>query len=308
MMQRLPAEFRQAVISCLILFVWNQTTVASADEFSAMANQHTWVWSLDLESEESQRLFPIVNAAAVHELAVSSDGRTFAYSGRPVGNVRNQRIRIWTCDAAGENVRDLGCGRMPSWSPQGKRLVFSRIESEAGVWIMRADGRDQKILDAQGSAASWSADGRQIAWLRPIAGKLSVVLYDVAEDDFDVVTTDVEFPPAPFSGQLKWSPQNTKLCLVAGNNKERAWLMTLNASQPANLRRLDEQRRSFSEPPVWLSGVTVLHEGQCYSMNDTASGLSPQSNQKGQLVREAGVFADMSRDARVVYYLKQSSE
>src|SRR5207244_616815 len=57
----------------------------------------------------------------------------------------------------------------PAWSPDGKRIAFTRIDytkaPDYGVYVMNADGTGAtKILDDAGEPA-WSPDGKSIAFL-----------------------------------------------------------------------------------------------------------------------------------------------
>jgi len=60
---------------------------------------------------------------------------------------------------------NLGPGNCPTWSPDGKQIVF-RLNSGAageqpGIWTMNADGTGRKRL-AGGNRPDWSPDGKWI--------------------------------------------------------------------------------------------------------------------------------------------------
>jgi TolB protein len=54
----------------------------------------------------------------------------------------------------------------PTWSPDGKRLLFSStVQHNAHLYVVRADGTGQRNLgsvDDPFPAASWSPDGKRI--------------------------------------------------------------------------------------------------------------------------------------------------
>jgi Tol biopolymer transport system component len=79
---------------------------------------------------------------------------------------------IWRCDTEGKDATNLtkaetgGC-RSPAYSPDGSRIAFMR-DDPAGVYIMDADGSNQKRLTTLGHRdvpPSWSPDSKQIAFV-----------------------------------------------------------------------------------------------------------------------------------------------
>jgi TolB protein len=77
-------------------------------------------------------------------------------------------------NADGTERKDLGPGCMPSFSADGKRLVFS--EPGHGIMTMNSDGTDRQTIDRSGWGAQWSPDGKWIAY-----GKSgNITLVDVA--------------------------------------------------------------------------------------------------------------------------------
>jgi uncharacterized protein (TIGR03067 family) len=71
---------------------------------------------------------------------------------------------ILTCNADGTDLKELGVGAMPSWSPDGKRLTFSCYTPNNAVWTMNADGTERQLLDADGWGSEWCPKGDQIAY------------------------------------------------------------------------------------------------------------------------------------------------
>jgi Tol biopolymer transport system component/regulation of enolase protein 1 (concanavalin A-like superfamily) len=77
---------------------------------------------------------------------------------------------IFTCSADGSQLRDLGVGAMPSWSPEGSRFVFSSY-SPRGVYLMNADGTGRRLLDADGWGGEWSPTADRIAYAAYSSGR-----------------------------------------------------------------------------------------------------------------------------------------
>src|SRR5687768_10041112 len=68
----------------------------------------------------------------------SQDGKRIAFDAHQAGQTSNQ-TRIVVVNADGSNPRVLIDGAMPSFSPGGHRITFSRYEPNRGVWVMSAE-------------------------------------------------------------------------------------------------------------------------------------------------------------------------
>jgi Tol biopolymer transport system component len=107
---------------------------------------------------------------------------------------------VWDVAASGRGLRLLThgdeSGRSPSYSPNGRRIVF---ENSGDIAVMTADGGGPRPLSWHGSHPRFTADGRHIT----------------AEDDFGIVSIDArgqsartvdrtgaEWPATSVSGHL----------------------------------------------------------------------------------------------------------
>jgi len=88
--------------------------------------------------------------------------------------------RIFVMDADGSNVLDITPPNVtsvdhPSWSPDGKYIIFSARKDKNYIFKMRADGSDLVQLtsdDWWGSRPSWSPDGESILFVSSEPGVL----------------------------------------------------------------------------------------------------------------------------------------
>ena len=116
--------------------------------------------------------------------AWSCDGSKLAFDAwRSVHGETYVNAHIFMCNADGSQLKDLGIGAMPSWSPDGSRIVFSNY-SPRGVWIMNADGTGRELLDADGWGAEWCPRGDMIAYSVSAAGA-NIAVHDLATSATD---------------------------------------------------------------------------------------------------------------------------
>jgi eukaryotic-like serine/threonine-protein kinase len=149
----------------------------------------------------------------------SPDGEQIAfYSGRNGGG-------IYVMGAAGENpIRLVDGGRDPSWSPDGKEIVYStmfgnmlsRFSLGGELWVVNLASREKRRLEAGPDAVqpAWSPNGQRIAfwglrngskreiWTIPATGGTPV---SVTNDDFDDVNP-------------VWSPDGRWLYFTSNRN------------------------------------------------------------------------------------------
>ena len=64
----------------------------------------------------------------------------------------------------------------PNWSPDGRRIAFSRGLEDSSIIVAKANGRSPRVVKRNASRPVWSADGRMIAFRA--AGGLAVMRPD----------------------------------------------------------------------------------------------------------------------------------
>lgn len=104
--------------------------------------------------------------------AVSPNGRKVAYE-------YAREVWVMNSDGTGKRrvVADTGGDASPSWSPNGKRIVFSK--NSADIWVVKLDGTGQRNLtntpNQQERAPAFSPDGERIAYtVSPTSGGTQV--------------------------------------------------------------------------------------------------------------------------------------
>lgn len=149
---------------------------------------------------------------------ISPDGKYIAFDaggveGVPV--VPEQGFGIYVMNVDGTNVKrltdDFGDEVAPSWSPDGKKIVFTK---DGTIQIMDSDGSNITSTGQAGYNARWSPDGKRIAFISERAGDMlqSIKLFHIYLMDTDGTnTTQLTFGDNRSDGIFDWSPDSTKI-------------------------------------------------------------------------------------------------
>src|SRR4029079_14313437 len=76
-----------------------------------------------------------------------------------------RKMLLMTID--GQNVREIGPGMMPTWSPNGNHVVFSN----AGVQLMDLETNRVRTLVSNGWSGQWARSGNLVAFTQGSAIK-----------------------------------------------------------------------------------------------------------------------------------------
>jgi Tol biopolymer transport system component len=143
----------------------------------------------------------------------SRDGKFIAFD---ANNQSPYDVRIYTMpvDSPGD-VKSLGYGARPDWSPDGSQIVFFGVEPDQvgvkpGIWVMNADGAARQWLCA-GNSPKWSPDGDKLVVARANPPKL--VVYDTVDSSEREVFSG---PYALISGG-SWSPDGKRIAAYGMN-------------------------------------------------------------------------------------------
>ena len=161
------------------------------------------------------------------EPAWSHDGGAIAFTARPCGTF-SCPPQIYVMHADGSGITQLTAGTSasytPRWSPDDARILFGRSSE---LWIMNADGSEQKLVQSQAFGGEWSPDGTRIVFYSdrrlptPWHGYEPYELYTVHPDGQGLVRI-ISVTPTVTGGsdcdtspdqamEPRWSPDGRKI-------------------------------------------------------------------------------------------------
>jgi Tol biopolymer transport system component len=112
---------------------------------------------------------------------------------------------VYVAKADGSSPKDLGDGTLSSWSPDGKRIVYSRYSPNNGIWVMNADGTSPALIDSDGWSADWLPKSDELAYT---LGS-NICVYDLKANKRRNLL-DKEYSGIYWG--LSWSPDGRRIC------------------------------------------------------------------------------------------------
>lgn len=174
-----------------------------------------WICSLPTDTNQSKVLFTLPDFQNVSYPVLSPDGRQLAFAATFPGEVVTSSSRLFVVQTDGSNLRELGLGTLPSWSPSGRRLVCSRYSPNRGVWVVRVDDGGFQLLDDAGWSGRWSPDGLKIAYIRPTRGGTEFLIKNLAEDRTTRIAEGRRTTTAQSTWNFGWTPNSARLFVEA---------------------------------------------------------------------------------------------
>jgi Tol biopolymer transport system component len=208
-------------------------------------------------------------ALSISSLAWSGDGRRLLFT-----ETRDHNdLEIYTTGNGGSNTKPLTSNAVddlqPSWAPDGARLAFIRMQGPSpDIWVMDADGSEQRLVTRNGFDPAWTPDGSRIVFSRYVAPTVEPYsTYAVTVSSGEEQT----LVPGGYHGAP--SPDGARLAFLRGTLGELA-IASADGSGAMSLAPADTTD-SLSWSP---DGRTIAFRGSHgtpYTIRVDGSGLTP---------------------------------
>ncbi len=211
------------VIVTSLFFSLNGHLLANENDDEKAIPKQVRLMLIDADGSNVRELFRSEIFTFLGSPTYSADGEKIAMDGWETQKGQSfGNSHILTINSDGTILKDIGDGAMPSWSPDGKQITFSRYRPR-GVWIMDADGANCKCIDPAGWGAQWSPDGSKIVYSSYDLGEANLKIYHTKEDTFSYVFPFKKSPYKSYHFNSCWSPDSKSVCVKvkskAGNNE-----------------------------------------------------------------------------------------
>jgi TolB protein len=197
--------------SMMAAVVWTLSADLRAAELDLQEGE-VRIFLANADGSDMKRLTELPRYIVQGSPVWSQDGKRIAFDAHQAGQTFSQ-TRIVVVDADGNNPRVLIDGAMPSFSPGGNRIAFSRYEPNRGVWVMSSEGPEKELvlLDEEGWSADWSPDGTRVAYSKRTSNGDNLFVFDLIEGTSTRLFKEGEEPYASVYWNFLWSPDSRQI-------------------------------------------------------------------------------------------------
>jgi len=202
----LPSKTFVAAVS---LFAMGLGAALWLEAQESMPDIATRIYLAKTDGSEMKVLIDMPEYQTLGSPTWSHDGKLIAFDAtRTQLGETNVDSKVIVADADGGNLRILGDGAMPSFSPRRNRIAFSRYTPNQGVWVMSTEGPDKELvlLDEEGWSAEWSPDGKCIVYMVYEMNAANLITFDLVEGVRNALFEPGASPYSSFFWNFAWSP------------------------------------------------------------------------------------------------------
>lgn len=245
----------------LVRVVDVEPAVASDDRLAFVSNRGGGGLELYIARPDGKELTQLTHSGGGKDTpAWSPDGQRIAFVSEAGDNAD---IHVIARDGTG--LRRLTTSPEndlhPHWSPDGGSIIFTRYtrggapdDGRLDIFVMNADGSNERQLTrgSQASYASWSPDGKQLAYWRFFGANADIVVADAVGHAERRLTTD----PA-FEGWPSWSPDNRAIAFAREESDDSSNIFVITLADGAT-RQLTSGPGRKTAPKWSASGKQIL--------------------------------------------------
>jgi len=130
-------------------------------------------------------------------------------------------------------------------SSEGQIVFYkSNKDTALGIWVMDADGKNEKQLNASGFSPNWSPDGKRIAFLGQSEGNGNSEVFIMNADGSNIKQITNVNNVQSFVSALTWSPNGKQIAFCKMEWKQDSYFSTIYVTDldGVNLTKLLEQK------------------------------------------------------------------
>ncbi len=186
-------------------------------------------------------LLLIVCIAAILTACAQTQDDTSQPTGTPTHEVIERACERLSRECLNQLTDDSAQDGFPSWSPDGKQILFSRYGGDAspektGLWLVSPEGGEARQLTTViGEHPDWSPDGRYIVF----DGDYGNSILQVPASGGTPVRIVPESIPVEQGGQPKWSPDGSRIAFKAGSD---LWVLEVSTGELEKVYNGDGKR------------------------------------------------------------------
>ncbi len=218
-------------------------------------------WVMNADGSDQKRLLSIT----ARSRKWSPDSTQVVFSSK---SSKEDYSDIYVIDADGGNLTQLTdtsdfSEGSPDWSPDGTRIIYS-VEGE--IWVMNADGSNQKRLLIKAYSLEWSRDSTQIVFSSGSAKGFDSDIYVIDADSGNLTqltdTRDYD------ESSPTWSPDGTQIVFSSYSHKEEKSDIYVIDADGSNKRKLTRSKDmiAYSRPAWSPDGSKIVFVSNEYKM------------------------------------------
>lgn len=194
-------------------------------------SQSTLLFVADADGGNPRKLTERGECTAYRWPAWSADGKWIAYAGWNERMQGYHSSRLFVVSADGGIPRELCAGRLPSFSPDGTRIVFSRDETNPGVWVVDLEGDKPvpALLDPAGISPRWSPDGTKIVYCKKGPKEANLVVLDMENGETRALFGEGDTKYRTISWSPAWSPDSRQIVFLGQTVEGATEVVVVNA-------------------------------------------------------------------------------